>query len=343
VGSSDTGRGFPWQLPVGLAVSAFCLWTAFRRVPLSQLMASLKAANYWWLLLYPVLGTALNMIRGEIWRRLLRNRVGSTEAFWAYGVGFLVNNVLPFRLGEAARVVALSARRRLPIVEVAAAAALERVLDLVALLVIVVSVLPFVTHSVDVARGAVWSAGLAFAVLTGLAAVVIFRRQVERLIASVAAAAIPRHADLVVARVDELMNGLAVVREPRVAGTVIGGAALVWTLTIILQWTVLRAFQPAAGLIDAAVMVAVVSVGGAIPAAPGALGTYQWVGQQSLTLPFPDLYSPTLALAIAVVSHAASYVFSTLLGACGLWYLGVPLSQIRGRVRLPKEPALESV
>ena len=103
------------------------------------------------------------------------------------------------------------------------------------------------------------------------------------------------------------MNGLAVVRNPAIAVPVIAGAATVWTLTIILQWTVLRAFQPAAGLIDAAVFVAVVSVGGAIPAAPGAIGTYQWVGQQALTLPFPVLYPPPLALAVAVVSHAASY------------------------------------
>ena len=91
----------------------------------------------------------------------------------------------------------------------------------------------------------------------------------------------------------------------------------------------LRAIQPAAGLVDAAVMVSVISFGGAIPAAPGAIGTYQWVGQQSLTIPFPALYTPALALAAAVLSHALSYVFSTLLGAVGIWYLGIPLSRLR--------------
>jgi len=39
------------------------------------------------------------------------------------------------------------------------------------------------------------------------------------------------------------------------------------------------------------------------------------------------------SVAIALVSHAASYIFSTLLGLCGLWYCGVSLASLRGTVR----------
>src|SRR5207248_1343205 len=89
------------QVAVGVGISAACLFIAFRSVDLSSLVASLKTANYWWLLAYPVIATLLNVIRAEIWRRLLGNRAGKSEAFWAYSVGFLVNNVLPLRMGEA--------------------------------------------------------------------------------------------------------------------------------------------------------------------------------------------------------------------------------------------------
>lgn len=317
------------QVSVGLAVSALALWIAFRAVPLEALVDSLQAANYWWLAAYPPLAIALNVIRGEIWRRLLKKRAPTSQAFWAYSVGFLVNNVMPFRMGEAGRVVALSTKCKIPVVEVATAAGLERLCDLAALAIIVVMALPFVAHAGDMARTAWLSAGLVAAALVALATLVMARQHFDRLVMALCRTLLPRHADVVIARWHELMNGLAVVREPSIAVPVIGGAAAVWTLTIILQWTVLRAFQPSAGLIDASVFVAVVSVGGAIPAAPGAIGTYQWVGQQALTLPFPLLYTPSLALAVAVVSHAASYVFSTLLGALGVWYLGIPLAQIR--------------
>src|SRR5437870_346979 len=137
---STTGQKSQWLLSV--AISVTCLAIAFRGVGLADLRRSLQSANYWWLLVYPVLGIALNVIRAEIWRVLLRRRAAATEAFWAYSVGFLVNNVLPLRLGEAARVAVLAVRRGLPVVEVGAAAALERVLDLVAVLAILAGVLP---------------------------------------------------------------------------------------------------------------------------------------------------------------------------------------------------------
>lgn len=325
---SSRARGVA-QVSIGLAVSALALWIAFRAVPFDALVDSLQGANYWWLAAYPPLAIALNVIRGEIWRRLLSKRTSTATAFWAYSVGFLVNNVMPFRMGEAARVVALSTKSRIPVVEVATAAGLERLCDLAALAIIVVMALPFVTQAGDMARTAWLSAGLVVAALIGLATLVAARQHFDRLVVALCRAVLPRHAEVIIARWHELMNGLAVVRDPSIAVPVVGGAAAVWTLTIILQWTVLRAFQPSAGLIDASVFVAVVSVGGAIPAAPGAIGTYQWVGQQALTLPFPLLYPPSVALAAAVVSHAASYVFSTLLGAAGVWYLGIPLAQIR--------------
>lgn len=330
------------RLGVALGVSGVCLWVAFRAVPVDELLASLRSANYWWLLAYPVLGTLLNIIRSEIWRRLLRGRATTTEAFWSYSVGFLVNNVLPFRMGEAARVVALATRCRIPVVEVATAAGLERLLDVVSLLIIVVGLLPFMTHLVDVGRAAWWSAGLAAALIASVSALVAGRRHVDRWADRVTSAVMPRYRPAIMKRWHELMNGLAVASDPAVAVPVIGGAAAVWALTLVLQWTVLRALQPEAGMIDAAVMVAVVSFGGAIPAAPGAIGTYQWVGQQALTVPFPVLYPPALALAAAVVSHAASYVFSTILGAIGLWYLGISLSQVSGEGRVA-DSALERV
>jgi uncharacterized protein (TIRG00374 family) len=314
---------------LGVAISVLALWIALRSVPLDALASSLKSANYWWLAAYPPLAIALNLLRGEIWRRLLSRRATTLDAFWSYCVGFLVNNVMPFRMGEAARVLALSAKSRLPVVEVGTAAALERLCDLAAILVIVVAVFPFLANSGDVARAAWWAAGLI--VLAGLivASAVAGRHQVDKLVKRICRTVLPRHAELVIARWRELMNALDVVRDPAIAAPVLLGCATVWVLTIILQWTVLKAFQPAAGLPDAAVLVAMVSLGGAIPAAPGAIGTYQWVGQQALTLPFPELYPPALALAAAVISHAASYLFSTLLGAIAIWHLGIPLTQFR--------------
>src|SRR5258705_1399843 len=103
----DRGRSLI-RLGAAAAVSAAALWLAARNAHVAGVRSALSGATFLWLLPYPFICIALNMIRGEIWRQLLRRKVGSVQAFWAYTVGFLANNVLPFRLGEAARVVVLA-------------------------------------------------------------------------------------------------------------------------------------------------------------------------------------------------------------------------------------------
>ena len=323
-------RGLSLHVIAGFCLSAACLWIAFRAVDWSALVVSLRGGNYWWLLAYPVLGVALNLVRAEIWRILLAKRAQRTETFWAYSVGFLVNNVLPFRLGEAARVAVLSVRRSIPVAEVVAAVALERVLDLVSLVAILAAVVPLVTRAVDVQRAALWTGATSAVVVLSVIIVILARRRLDRVVVMAAAWMPARYRASLPGRWRELSDGLAIIGRPRLAVAVGGGAALVWTLTIILQWCVLLAFQPAARLIDAATFVAVVSVAAAVPAAPGAVGVYQWVGQQALAAPFSARYTPTSALAIALVSHAASYVFSSALGAIGLWYFGISFGNLRG-------------
>ena len=56
------------QVVVGVTLSAVCLWIAFRRIAIADLAANLRMADYRWLICYPFLATALNLVRSEIWR-----------------------------------------------------------------------------------------------------------------------------------------------------------------------------------------------------------------------------------------------------------------------------------
>ena len=150
----------------------------------------------------------------------------------------------------------------------------------------------------------------------------------EPALGRVLAVVLPRHGDAALRRWRELMAAVSVARDPAIAIRAVVGSVIVWTITIVLHWTILRAFQPAATLLQAALLVGIVSIAGAVPAAPGAIGTYQWVAQQALALPFPAAYTPASALAIAIVTHAATYSYGSVLGAVGLWYFGVPLTKL---------------
>jgi uncharacterized protein (TIRG00374 family) len=325
------GKG-RWIVRAGVAsvVSGVALWLAARDANLAGLRGALAGARFVWLLPYPAVCIVLNIVRGEIWRRLLGGRVTSAEAFWAYTIGFVANNVLPLRLGEAARVVVLAKRRQLPVVEVAAAAGLERLLDMVALSLMLLLVGPAVARVPGMVGGAALAVALVAAALAAIAALALFERQAYAVVEKMICWLPARLRSVTMARWNEFSRGVAVLMKPSIGIPTLFCALIVWTLTVVLQWLVLRSFQPLAGAVDAAVMVAAVSLASALPAAPGFIGVYHWAGQQSLITAFPNLYDPSTALAAATVAHAASYVTSTALGIGGLWYFGiVPSAMVR--------------
>lgn len=325
----------PVQLLAGAAISAFCLWVAFRNVTPPELIGALQAANYWWLLGYPVIAVVLNLIRAEVWRILLKRKCGLAPAFWAYTVGFVFNNVLPFRIGEAARILVLARHERVPTAEVAASAALERILDLSVVLIVLACTLP----AVGFGEGHAVRFGAAFAltaVAASVAGIYVLARWgtwFEKPIARIATLAGPAASAAVVQRWHQAVEGLSRLLQPSIGVPAFVGILIVWALTVLAQWCVLRAFQPEASILHAAFMVAFVSLAIAVPAAPGFVGVYQWAGQQALAGAFSGFYTPALALAIALVAHAVSYLFSTMLGVAGLWYFGASLKTLESQLR----------
>jgi uncharacterized protein (TIRG00374 family) len=321
------------RVSAAVAISAAALWLAARNAHVDGLRSALVHADFVWLLPYPVICVVLNLIRGEIWRQFLRRRVTTAQAFWAYSVGFLANNVLPFRLGEAVRVVVLSKRCELPVVEVAAAAGLERLLDLAILAVLLAAVGPRIAHIPGLMTGALLVVAI---VVLGVVAIAMLVRWRDRSVVAIERATGwlsdgPRRA--VAGKWRDLTRGLSILLKPSVGIPATGAAAAVWILTVVLQWLVLRSFQPQAGAVDATFMVAAVSLAIALPAAPGFVGVYHLAGQQALMVAFPGLYDANTALAATTVAHAVSYVTSTALGVIGLWYFGMPPAAITGALR----------
>ena len=56
------------------------------------------------------------------------------EYFWAQAIGSLLTNVFPLRAGEAGRVVIVSRRVGIPLVQVGASVVVERAVDLAAVM-----------------------------------------------------------------------------------------------------------------------------------------------------------------------------------------------------------------
>lgn len=318
------------RLLAGLAISAGCLILAFRSVPLEELGQALTQGNYWWLTLAVTAQFIGLLARARRWQVLLAERAGFWELFWAQVVGFLGNNILPLRAGEAARVMLVRQRTGLPIVQVATSVIVERALDVLSVLLLLLSLFPLVKVPSGIATAAVVLAGglaLAVVVLIVLSA---WGNALEAAVAAVLVNRSPRLRTLVTGRVAELQSGLAPLRLPRAAGEAAVWSAAAWAASIGTAWAVIQALVPGDGWVEAAFMIAVVAIGISAPSSPGFIGVFQFVGQQALVLPFPERYSPASALSVALLTHLVYYVITNVLGMVGLSRAGISLANLRG-------------
>ena len=70
------------------------------------------------------------VVRAQVWRTLLRNRPSYSDTFWTVGEGYLLNNFLPFRLGEIGRAFLLSRKSGMQFMEIFPTIVIERAMDL---------------------------------------------------------------------------------------------------------------------------------------------------------------------------------------------------------------------
>ncbi|MFH0954256.1 MAG: lysylphosphatidylglycerol synthase transmembrane domain-containing protein [Verrucomicrobiota bacterium] len=311
------------QFWVVTAISLACLVLAFRHVPLAELGRSLAHGNYLWLvpaLAFQVAGT---LSRSQRWVVLLKARGHLADSFWSQGIGYLFTNILPFRMGEPARVLAMSQRCNLPFFQVASSAVVERLLDASTCVTALVVILPFVDVPVNVARAGVAMGILALAGLGVLLLAAHSRKFSEVVLPGLIARIRWLPSEKILRWWREIVVGLASLTNWRMFGVAVFWSLTTWFLAIATNWATMRVVCPAATLVEAAFLIAVLAFAVSVPSSPGFIGVFQLAGQQALVLPFGGKYDAQSALAIALLCHVFYYLFSTSMGLVGLWKLNL--------------------
>ncbi len=142
-------KGIILSLILGLLLSGIALYVTFVNIPLPELVGYLKTVNYWWVI--PAVAIALMsfMIRVVRWQLLLTpvKKTGFWSAYHPLMIGFMLNCLLPARVGELARPAIFSKKERVSFSKVLATVSAERLFDVVVLLVSFVLVLAIVEIS----------------------------------------------------------------------------------------------------------------------------------------------------------------------------------------------------
>ncbi len=139
-------KNFGLPLLLGLIFSAFALYFAFRNVPFSQLIDYLYTINYIWVIPSIIIVLLSFIARAYRWQVILASshKIGFWQAFHPLMIGFMLNCILPARLGELARPAILLKNQKIPFSVGLATVATERLFDLILIIFFFAGVLSFV-------------------------------------------------------------------------------------------------------------------------------------------------------------------------------------------------------
>ncbi|MEW5960566.1 MAG: lysylphosphatidylglycerol synthase transmembrane domain-containing protein [Chloroflexota bacterium] len=308
-----------WNFWVGAVVSALFVVIALRGLDLRQVWQAMKGATYWWIapgVLVYFMGVWARTWR---WHYLLRPiKPISLKSMWPVVViGYMGNNIYPFRAGEVIRAYILKKKEGVSISASIATILVERIFDGLVMLLFVFIALPIVPGLPDWLRQTVILASLAFfsalAVFLLLAAQPAISRRVYSWAIDHFVPATLRTRFLGLA--DRFMEGLSSLANMQDILMVFITSVVVWLLETIKYWFVMHAFNFSVSFFVLMLMNGVVNLATTLPSAPGYIGTFDGPGIETLKV---FGVAPTVAAAYTLVLHAALWLPITLLG---LWYM----------------------
>jgi uncharacterized membrane protein YbhN (UPF0104 family) len=308
-----------WRaLAVGIIGSTLFVWLTFRQVDLDAVWLQALQANLLLLVasqLPKLVGIIMMSLRSIVLYQPL-TRFSFWTAFKSVLVGVSGNAVLPFRLGEVLRVTYLSRESSLPPSACLSVLVLERLMDLVMLVALFGVVMPFTLIDTGGTRTP-WVIGCVAVMVLGTAGAAAHSPAMVMAIGTRLSVVLPSKIQgWVLARMGELVSGLAGLRSPwRVLGvmaltlgylgcSLAACATWFWAFGLELPW-----YGPFIFLFSTA-------LGSAVPAAPGAVGTYHFFAQSALVTMG---VSRVQATSVATVGHALATLPFTLL-SLPIWW-----------------------
>lgn len=140
-----------FPLIAGLIISIGALYYALRSVPITDLTQYLTTINYIWIIPAILIGIISLLIRVLRWQIILKSTklLDFFKVFHPLMIGFMLNLILPGRVGEIARPAILSQKEGVPFTVGLASVAIERLFDLILLIMLLSVVLANVNIDPD--------------------------------------------------------------------------------------------------------------------------------------------------------------------------------------------------
>jgi len=313
----------------GAIISILLIAAILYFVDLRAMLDAIRHANYGLLAIALTIGFLWMVVRAVVWRTLLRNRASYQAVFWTIGEGYLLNNFLPFRLGEIGRAFLLSRKSDLQFMEILPTIVIERVMDLGYSAIILLAALPFI-----VSAGGAERIGIIVGIIVLIGFVILYLlaryNQWALDLFHKLSARWPTLQRIGGNFLESFFMGLAVLKDGWLFIRFLFWMTVNWGVAIISYYLIIRAFFPQAQVVWGMFGLGAAAFGGAIPSLPGAVGTFEGAFGGAVTLLTGN---ESTALAVALTGRLYNYINSGVIGGIGLLREGQTLSGVYGQLK----------
>jgi len=260
----------------GLVVTAVCTYVAVRGVDLDEARAALATCDLRWLVPSGVVFAV------AIWLRALRwwivfdaeKRPPLREVTRALFIGFFFNNILPMRAGEAARIIALHNATGTPRAEAIGTVVVERVFDVLSLLILLFASYPLLPQVSWLRTGALFGAAALVALVALVYVLVRYDERAVRWLLS-PLRRLPNIADRVEHAVVNATRGLSAIRDPHVALRGMAITLVSWIGIGVSYWILMFSFSLDVSVVAGILVTVAINLSLVLPSSPAALGVFE--------------------------------------------------------------------
>ncbi len=299
----------PAQIAAGFLISAFFLWLAFRNADLGRVMVTLRHTDLWLVAAAFVLSLLGLALRSYRWKLLGDSYRGTPWHFFfrATSIGLMLNMFLPFRSGDLFQAYFISRGGRFSRSYALATVVLERLVDTISPLLMLIGGSLFVVmpEAVSLPKILAFFGALA-------AGIVLFIRQAERISAFAGRFGWLGYREKVVRLLGTLAGSLSFMKSRQVLFKALPITFFNWfVITIVSTWSLLYAVDIRLTFLQVIVVQGIMVISVAIPASPGYIGTWEFFTVLALGVFGVDRDQ---ALSFAILTHFMSFLPVTLAG-----------------------------
>jgi hypothetical protein len=314
------------KMILGFLISALFLYLAFRRIDLTETLGIIFSMNIYLVLLSFAIGIVGLIVRSKRWKIFIGHEEKTKDIpvksfFEATCVGQMMNNILPFRMGDFGQAVFLAVRKDLSKSVVFSTVIMERLVDIFPPLVILFVGSFFVLLPKDIGKARVFiTMGIVIAVI---AAILIFQSKLMSFLRNI----IPKNkfGEQLHKFIEHFYQAAGFVKDRNKLFWVVGFTALLWSLYALSAYLLMLSVNLNKGFFSGFLVLGITAISVAIPSSPGYVGTWEFFCILALSI---FKVKKSMALSFAILYHLMAWLPTTVIGAYVLMKSGISFAKL---------------